>query len=272
MIAPPTPPLVLCLSGHDPVGGAGLHADIEAIAAQGAHAVGVITALTVQDTLNVRRVSAVARPLIAEQLACVLDDCSISAIKLGLLGDADQAALICDALDRSGAPLVIDPVLRAGGGTALATTATTHALLETLIPRACVITPNAAEARRLAPDCDTLDACAEALLARGCRHVLITGGDEPTATADNIWYRRDAAPVRYVWPRLPGPFHGAGCTLASALAARLALSEPMDLALQHAQTYVHGCLEHAHRIGHGRLIPGRLYPPLPAPSDPPGPP
>lgn len=235
-----------------------MQADIEAIAAQGAHAIGVITALTVQDTQNVHRVSAIAPALIAEQLACVLDDCDIAAIKLGLLGDVTQIETICSAVDRCGVPMVIDPVLRAGGGATLATTATTQALLEMLIPRATVITPNAAEARRLAPGLDTLDACADALLARGCRHVLITGGDEPTETADNVWYTHDAAPKHFVWPRLPGPFHGAGCTLASALAARLALGEPIELALQTAQTYVHHCLDHAFRVGRGRLIPARL--------------
>ncbi len=261
MINAPSPPLVLCLSGHDPVGGAGLQADIEAIAAQGAHAIGIITALTVQDTQNVRRVSATAPTLMAEQIACVLDDCNIAAIKLGLLGDAEQVETICAAVDRCSAPLVIDPVLRAGGGATLANTATTQALLEQLIPRATVITPNAAEARRLAPGLNTLDACADALLARGCEHVLITGGDEPTQTADNVWYTQNAAPRRFVWPRLPGPFHGAGCTLASALAARLALGEPIELALQSAQAYVHRCLAHAQRIGHGRLIPARLQPP-----------
>jgi hydroxymethylpyrimidine/phosphomethylpyrimidine kinase len=262
MITPPaSSPLVLCLSGHDPVGGAGLQADIEAVAAQGAHAVGVITALTVQDTHNVRRVSAVAPALLAEQLACVLDDCDIAAIKLGLLGDIAQVVAICETVDRCRVPLVIDPVLRAGGGANLATTATAQALLEVLIPRATVITPNAAEARRLAPGLDTLDACAGALLARGCAHVLITGGDEATATADNVWYSHAAAPVRYVWPRLPGPFHGAGCTLASALAARLALGEAIDAALLTAQTYVHDCLDHAQRVGRGRLIPRRLQPP-----------
>lgn len=258
MTSPSTPPIVLCLSGHDPSGGAGLHADIEAVAAQGAHALGVITALTCQDTRDVRRVKAVAPALIAEQLELLLADCRIDAIKIGLLGDADQVPAICSAIGRCAVPVVLDPVLRAGGGGTLAGAATVQALIERLLPLATVATPNAAEARRLAPGAADTAACAEDLLRRGCRNLLITGGDEPTPDVVNGWYRADAPPQLFRWPRLPGGFHGAGCTLAAALAARLALGENLATALQQAQAYVHGCLEQALRIGQGRAIPNRV--------------
>lgn len=254
---PNSPPAVLCISGHDPSGGAGLQADIEAVAAQGAHALGVITALTVQDTRDVHRVKPVAPALIGEQLALLLSDCRIDAIKLGLLGDAAQLPHILQAIERCGAPVVVDPVLRAGGGGNLASSATALAVLEQLLPVATIATPNAAEARRLAPGADNLDAAAAQLLARGCANVLITGGDEATPEVENRWYRSTGAPQIFRWPRLPGGFHGAGCTLASALAARLALGESLPVALEAAQRYVHGCLERALRIGQGRPIPGR---------------
>lgn len=253
-------PSVLCISGHDPCGGAGLQADIEAVAAQGAHALGVITALTVQDTRDVHRVKPVAPALIAEQLALLLSDCRIDAIKLGLLGDAAQVPHILQAIERSRVPVVVDPVLRAGGGGTLASSATAVAVLEQLLPVATIATPNAAEARRLAPGADGLDAAAAQLLARGCANVLITGGDEDTVEVENRWYRSDGAPQIFRWPRLPGGFHGAGCTLASALAARLALGERLPDALETAQRYVHGCLERALHIGQGRPIPGRGVP------------
>lgn len=251
-------PIVLCISGHDPSGGAGLQADIEAVAAQGAHALGIITALTCQDTDNVRRVKAVATALLAEQLELLLADCRINAIKIGLLGDADQIPAICAAIERCSVPVVLDPVLRAGGGGALTDAATARALLEELLPRATIATPNAAEARRLAPGAADNAACAEVLLRRGCHNVLITGGDEPTPDVVNGWYRDGATPQLFRWPRLAGGYHGAGCTLAAALAARLAIGEDLAVALQQAQGYVHGCLERALRIGQGRRIPDRL--------------
>ncbi|SFF59328.1 hydroxymethylpyrimidine/phosphomethylpyrimidine kinase [Fontimonas thermophila] len=251
-------PQVLCISGHDPSGGAGLQADIEAIAAQGAHALGVITALTVQDSRDARRVQPIAPALIGEQLAHLLADCRIDAIKLGLLGDADQVPHILRAIERARVPVVVDPVLRAGGGGALASAATARALLEQLLPVATVATPNAAEARRLAAEAADLDTAAQQLLARGCAHLLITGGDEDTAEVENRWYQPHQPPYIFRWPRLPGGFHGAGCTLAAALAARLAFGEHIAVALDTAQRYVQGCLERALRIGGGRPIPNRV--------------
>jgi hydroxymethylpyrimidine/phosphomethylpyrimidine kinase len=250
--------IVLCISGHDPSGGAGLQADIEAVGAQGAHALGIVTALTSQDTCNVRRVRPVAAAILAEQLELLLADCPVHAIKLGLIGDADQIPAIVAAIERCAVPVVLDPVLRAGGGGQLAGSATAQALLEALLPRALITTPNAAEARRLAAPAADLDACADALRARGCANLLITGGDENTAEVENRWYHGDGMQL-FRWPRLPGGFHGAGCTLAAALAARLALGEPLAQALVNAQTYVHGCLEHALQIGQGRAIPNRVH-------------
>lgn len=254
----PSPPLVLCLSGHDPTGGAGLHADIEAIAANGGHALSLITAHTVQDTQNVSRVLPVAPALLAQQLAALMGDCRIAALKIGLLGDAEQLPTILEAIRTLRVPVVLDPVLRAGGGSNLASAALMAALQEQLLPQVTLLTPNAAEARRLAPNSATLDDCAQRLLATGCANVLITGGDEPDAEVTNRWYRANHAPVTYRWPRLPETFHGAGCTLASACAALLARGLVMAEALEQAQRYTQRTLEDARTIGQGRRIPGRL--------------
>ncbi|MGH8456505.1 MAG: bifunctional hydroxymethylpyrimidine kinase/phosphomethylpyrimidine kinase [Stenotrophobium sp.] len=253
----PDKPLVLCLSGHDPGGGAGIHADIESVAANGGHALTIITALTVQDTHNVSRVVAVAPMLIAQQLEALLTDCSISAVKIGLIGDAEQVPVIASAVARLRLPLVLDPVLQAGGGSPLSSARTVAALREQLFPLATVLTPNAAEARRLAAGADTLAACAQALLATGCANVLITGGDEPGEAVVNTWHRADAAPQAFRWPRLPETFHGAGCTLAAALAARLACGDSIAEALRLAQSYTYSALQCALRTGRGRRIPGR---------------
>jgi hydroxymethylpyrimidine/phosphomethylpyrimidine kinase len=116
-------PLVLCLSGHDPTGGAGLHADIEAVAACGGHALSIVTAHTVQDTSDVLRVTPVAPLLIAQQIETLANDCEIAAIKIGLLGDAEQIPILVRWIARLQKPVVFDPVLRAGGGSNLASAA-----------------------------------------------------------------------------------------------------------------------------------------------------
>jgi len=250
--------LVLCLSGHDPTGGAGIQADIESCAANGAHALTVITAHTVQDTKDVRRVTPVAPMLLAQQIRALREDCRIGAVKIGLLGDAQQVPVIVEALRELQVPAVLDPILRAGGGSNLVGSQLQAALEEQLLPLVTVATPNAAEARRLAPRAASLDLCAASLLARGCAHVLITGGDEPGAAVVNTWYARDAAPVRFEWPRLATGFHGAGCTLAAAIAARLAQGDSVAAALQTAQAYTQRTLTGARAIGHGRRIPARL--------------
>lgn len=256
----PALPRVLCLSGHDPTGGAGIHADSEAVAAQGAHALTVITALTVQDSHDVHRVSAIAPALIAEQIRVLADDGPIAAVKIGLLGDPAQVAVIVDFLRRSPVPVVFDPVLRAGGGARLVGAALQAAVIRELLPRVALLTPNAAEARRLAPGADGLDSCARHLLDTGCRYLLITGGDEPGEQVENRLYGPGATVRAWHWPRLPETFHGAGCTLASAIAARLALGESMEDAVDAAQTWTQGTLAQAFSVGSGRRIPGRNRP------------
>ena len=250
-------PIVLCFSGHDPGGGAGLQADIETVAALGGHAVDVITAHTVQDTTNVRRVVAADLPLMREQVETLLADMAVGAVKIGLLGGPEQADFLAQLVARIGRPAVLDPVLRAGGGAELGSDGLLAAIRRDLLPRIDVLTPNAAEARRLSGKQD-LDACGAALVAGGARHVLVTGGDEPGDPVVNRWYRRDGPPRAFAWPRLPGTFHGAGCTLASAIAALLARGLPVAEALADAQAYAHAALQRGFAPGRGRPIPGRL--------------
>lgn len=257
MNLPSARPLVLCCSGHDPTGGAGIHADIEAVAANGAHALSLISAHTVQDTHDVVRVSPVAPILLASQIETLLADCGIAAIKIGLLGDAQQIPVLMDAIRRTGVPVVLDPILRAGGGANLASSALQAAVQNELLPYVTVLTPNAAEARRLTRR-ESLDDCGKALLATGVRHVLITGGDEASERVINHWFAHDAPVKRFEWPRLNAQFHGAGCTLAAALAALLARGLDIESALQQAQRYTQETLARAFRTGQGRLIPGRI--------------
>lgn len=258
MTMPAIRPVVLCLSGHDPAGGAGVHADLEAIAAQGAHALTVITALTVQDSHNVYRVEPVSASLLAEQLQRLCADSRIAAIKLGLLGDATQVPVIAERLRLCKVPVICDPVLRAGGGADLAANTTVAALREQLFPLIDLLTPNAAEARRLAPHTNDLGAAAAALCDEGCQQVLVTGGDEPDdGQVTNHWRMPDGKIRAFHWPRLPAAFHGAGCTLAASIAGRIAVGDDWATAIEQAQRYTHGALSRAYRSGQGRLIPGR---------------
>lgn len=252
-------PAVLCLAGHDPSGGAGLQADIEAVAAVGGHALGILTALTVQDSRNVRKMVPVRAALIAEQLRCVVADSRPRAIKIGLLASQAQLAPILEVIENLKAPVVCDPVLRAGGGRNLSSATMIAALCHRLLPQVSVLTPNAAEARRLSGR-TRLDDCARVLLDRGCAHVLITGGDEPGKEVINTWHTGSSAPMRFRWPRFPEIFHGAGCTLAAAIAGRLAQGDEVGTALEFAQRWTHETLRRAFAVGRGRRIPGRWLP------------
>ena len=147
----PSRPVVLCLSGHDPSGGAGLQADIEALLAQGCHAAPTVTALTVQDTVNVSDFRVLDRDWVLAQARAVIADLPVAAVKLGMLGSVEMVDTVLElmqALPR--VPLVCDPVLRAGGGGALGKDDVGYAMRERLLPIAAVATPNLPEARILA--------------------------------------------------------------------------------------------------------------------------
>jgi hydroxymethylpyrimidine/phosphomethylpyrimidine kinase len=252
------PKAVLCISGLDPTGGAGLQADIEALVAVAVHALPVMTANTVQTTSNVESLFPTDPAIIARQLEVLAKDCAIDAVKIGLLGSIECLQVVSRWLRHHRLPVVCDPVLRAGGGASLADDALIDAMLEALCPSVTLLTPNAAEARRLIPQASSLNACGQALLEAGCANVLITGGDEPGHTVVDTWFARDLDPVTFIWPRIQGSFHGAGCTLASAVAGRLALGQDMKTALVEAQAWTHEALAHASPIGRGRSIPRRF--------------
>lgn len=257
--SPPDPPVVLCIAGHDPVGGAGIQADIETLAALGCHAATAISCLTVQDTVDVSRIAVGNLSVMDAQIAAICADLPVAAVKIGLLGDATVTAVVSAALTGLGVPVVVDPVLAAGGGRDLAAGGLVQAL-RALLPRVTLLTPNRAEARRLTGLSDPADA-AQALLAAGCGAVLLTGADE--AVGDQVvnrLYRPDRPPQEYAWPRLAGSYHGSGCTLASACAARLALGDTLETAVQQAQAYTWQTLQQAHRPGRGQALPRRILP------------
>ncbi|QFY43870.1 hydroxymethylpyrimidine/phosphomethylpyrimidine kinase [Candidatus Methylospira mobilis] len=258
-------PIVLCFSGHDPVGGAGVQADIETISRLGCHACTVITALTVQDSADVHSILPLDTTLFLQQARCVIADMHPDAVKIGLLGSADMAASVASLLrELPEIPVVLDPVLAAGGGYELAGETLQNTLVEQLLPLTTVLTPNTYEAARLsgltgkAPDSN---ACAARLLAHGCRHVLITGTHAPTNAVINRLYssaRTDNEHTAWRWDRLPHSYHGSGCTLAAAIAAGLATGLDAEAACEQAQDYTWRALSCGYRPGQGQHLPNRI--------------
>ena len=258
--SPPAIPVVLVFSGLDPSGGAGMQADIEAIASMGCHAAPVITALTVQDTRNVVRFEAVDTLLLIEQARAVLEDLPVRAVKIGMVGTVENAEAIHTLLtDYPHIPVVLDPVLAAAGGGSLAESELLNALQTLLIPQTTVLTPNSEEARALAPSADTLDACAQELLSFGCELVLITGAHEQTPTVDNLLFGNLRKLEVFSWERLPHTYHGSGCTLSAAIAGLLAQGLEPFTAIHEAQEYTWESLKQGYRPGQGQHVPNRLF-------------
>lgn len=259
MPEPAIPAQILVFAGHDPSGGAGIQADIEAIAANGGHALPVLTALTVQDSHNVQQLRPLEGDWVRRQAEALLADFPIAAVKIGLLGGVEVIAVIRDLLAKlaSDIPLILDPVLAAGGGHALAGTTVEAALRGELLPRCHLLTPNANEARRLS-GCDDLEAAASALLQQGCGAVLLTTADESSERVINTLYRPDFPPLALTWPRLPDTYHGSGCTLAAALSAQLGRGVSLEKAVQQAQTYTWQSLQRGYRAGGGQAFPQRI--------------
>lgn len=257
-------PVVLVLAGHDPTGGAGLTADGEAIAACGGWAVTVPTALTVQDCRDVHSVVPVAANLIGD-MARQLGDFHLAAIKVGLIASLETLDAVVDVVKaHPGVPVVIDPVLKAGGGKELSTATLVDAFRARLLPLVDILTPNRLELVRLAgPQAQDDQARALRLLSLGCRGVLVSGSDDPAAGVpdDTVELALYAGGERFAWrwPRLAGSFHGSGCTLAAALAARLAAGEPLHPACEQAQRFTWQALAHAWRPDeNGQALPRRM--------------
>ncbi|MGZ9710683.1 bifunctional hydroxymethylpyrimidine kinase/phosphomethylpyrimidine kinase [Glaciimonas sp. GNP009] len=261
-----TPPCVLVFSGSDPSGGAGLQADITAIAGLGAHPMSVVTVLTVQDNQRVFGVYPVAADLVHQQAQVLVDRIEIAAVKLGIVGNRANADVIAAIIRQLRArqpdlPVVFDPVLANGAGDTLSTEDPIAALAP-LFALATVITPNRIEANRLCGSPSSADhdpdVQAQQLLARGCQHVLLKGGHGPEQDhVLNRWYTREHQ-QSWRWPRLQGEFHGSGCTLAAGLAALLAQGMSMEQAISAAQTYCQQTLTSSYGIADGQRIPNRL--------------
>ena len=264
-------PTVLVLAGHDPTGGAGLVADAEAIAACGGWALTIPTALTVQNCRDVQRVVP-CDPDTMRAAAEALGEFDIAAIKVGLVADLATLDAVADIVRRlPGVPLVVDPVLKAGGGRELSTAELVDAFRERLLPLVDILTPNRDELMRLSslPGEDTERAVE--LMTLGCQAVLVTGTDSPAVgtPGDRVAHTLHTPDQsrQWSWPRLEGRYHGSGCTLAASLAARLAAGESLVAACEQAQAFTWEALAHGWRPGSDQALPPRLWRLPAAPAD-----
>jgi len=260
------PPIVLVFAATDPSGGAGIQADVLTLSSMGCHPLSVVTAVTIQDTMGVEDLLPIDAEWIADQARCVLEDVAVGAFKIGLLGSVEAISAIAEVVsDYPDIPLVLDPVLASGRGDELASDNIIAAMRELLIPQTTILTPNSLEVRALAQDDSDehdnpdLDESARRLIGLGCEYVLVTGTHEKTAQVVNTLYGEQGVVRRDAWERLPGSYHGSGCTLASAVAATIANGLEIPQAVRDAQDYTWQALKYAYRTGMGQLIPDRLF-------------
>ena len=248
---------VLIIAGSDPSGGAGVQADIKTVTALGGYAAAAITSLTVQNTRGVTAAHPVEPAIIRDQILAVLDDIGADAIKIGMIGARAAAIAIADALVEFAAtiPIVLDPVLVATSGDALAEDGMPALLLERLAPLAAIVTPNAEEAARLTGiavnSSDDLVAAGTALIRRGATAALVKGGHLKGDIVEDALVTLDGARI-FRNPRIETTStHGTGCTLASAVATGIAQGLPLAAAVKRAIDYVQEAIRTAPGFGTG---------------------
>lgn len=255
---PFTYPRVLSIAGSDSGGGAGIQADLKTFSALGCFGMTAITALTAQNTCGVRAIHGVPAQMLTDQIDAVVEDIGVDAVKIGMLHSSEIVQTVAQAIDRHALQrIVFDPVMVATSGAVLIDHEAISVLVRELFARTAVITPNLDEAgllvqRTLHSESD-MEAAALALLGMGAHAVLVKGGhlqgEEVSdllalATGEKVWMR-DA--------RIHTPnTHGTGCTLSSAIAAHLALGQPLVQAVQSARSYIRGALLHGAQVRTGK--------------------
>jgi hydroxymethylpyrimidine/phosphomethylpyrimidine kinase len=266
----PRPPRLLSIAGSDSGGGAGVQADLKTFAAHGAYGMTVVTAVTAQNTLGVSAVHEVPAAVVAAQIDAVLGDLGADAIKIGMLASREivraVAARLGAHLRGTGVPVVLDPVMMAQSGDPLLRDDAVEALVEELLPLATLLTPNLPEAARLTGRAVSSEAerraAAAALAERGPAVLLKGGHGEGQEILDLLQLpaRAGGALHRFTHPRQSTrAIHGTGCTLSSAVAARLGAGESLAAAVGGAIRYLQGAIAAAYPLGAGHGPVDHLY-------------
>jgi len=253
-------PVVLSFNVHDSTGATGIAADIEALSSQACRSASVVTCLSVQDSQLVSSLIPIDADIIVQSARAVLEDAPVDAIKIGLIGSEEGVEVIHEILqDYGNIPVVYDPMLLSSNGMELAEDDVIDAIRELLIPRVGIMTLSKDEAGMLLPEADNPAAMMNALMNKGCDHVLVSGRREAGEFVVNTLYHNYRIIEQFEWPRLTHEFYGAGCTLSAALAALLAQGLDWLSACREAQNYCWQCLRHASRYGMGQFQPDRFY-------------
>jgi hydroxymethylpyrimidine/phosphomethylpyrimidine kinase len=253
-LSPPTPPRVLAIAGSDSGGGAGIQADLKTMLALGVHGMTVICAVTAQNSVGVQGYWELPPEAVKAQLDSVLGDIGAQAIKTGMLASPELVRTVCDVLAGVAAPVVVDPVAISKHGDSLLSAGTLEAVRERLLPLATIVTPNLLEAElltgtKISGEAQMLVA-AKMISAMGPQWVLVKGGHLPGSPVDLLFDGSDI--IRVPGDRVVSQHtHGTGCTLASAIASRLALGDQMPAAVRAAKDYVTGAIAAGFPLGAG---------------------
>jgi hydroxymethylpyrimidine/phosphomethylpyrimidine kinase len=258
----PTPPILLTIAGFDPSCGAGTAADLKTFAAHGCYGVAAITALTVQNSQGVLEVQNTPSATLRAQLEALAKDSEIAGVKIGMLGNRGNAAVVAEFLDaHKFAHVVCDPVMKSSSGTELLDSAGVKFVAAELLKRASVVTPNVPEAEVLTglaiKDLAGMEAAARKLVEMGARAVIVKGGHMERAV-DVLFDGNELMPLAGDRPK-EDVLHGTGCTFASAVAAQLALGRSLTEAAMLAKAYVTKAIEKAYAIGKGRAPLDHFY-------------
>jgi hydroxymethylpyrimidine/phosphomethylpyrimidine kinase len=245
---------VLAIAGSDSGGGAGIQADLKTMLAFGVHGMTVVCAVTAQNSVGVQGYWELPPEAVRGQLESVLGDIGAQAIKTGMLASALIVDEVCKALDEVAAPIVVDPVAVSKHGDGLLSPGTLEAIRERLLPMATVVTPNLLEAQLLtgmeiADEAQMLRA-GRMISSMGPQWVLVKGGHLPGNPVDLLVHGDDS--TRFPGERIGSVHtHGTGCTLASAIASRLAFGDNVVAAVKAAKEYVTGAIAGGFPLGAG---------------------
>ena len=248
-------PRVLIIAGSDSSGGAGIQADIKTCAAFGAYAATAITAVTAQNTMGVQQVEVMPAELVRAQIRSVMSDIGADVIKIGMLGSAEIIEVVAQEIEEADAFVILDPVMVATSGDSLLEEAAVSLMKEKLVPLADLITPNVPEAALLTgleiKDVDDLTIAGDALLKMNVYAALMKGGHLEGKSVFDVLVSEEGANIMS-GPRIHSRHtHGTGCTLASAVAANMALGMPLDEAVMSAREFVYQAIKFAPKLGQG---------------------
>ena len=241
-------------------GGAGLQADIKTMTAIGVYAAAVVTCITVQNSRGVKRVEPLAPDLVEAQVRAVIEDHHVTHIKIGMVGSTEIAQAIHSILiDYPEIKVVYDPVFSTENNGLLSDNDLVDSVRELLLPLTTVLTPNIFEAHILTPGSDTAAAAAMGILETGCENVLLTGTHGKTSDVVHALYSNHRELEQFHYQRLPHKYHGSGFTLASSVAAQIALGQDVLGAVRKGLEYTRKTLLNANRIGMGQYHPNRFF-------------